>query len=38
MSHDKLIIDAHHHDQNVPDYVDRLADEYAALGISPRSV
>jgi predicted TIM-barrel fold metal-dependent hydrolase len=29
----KIIIDAHHHYQNVPDYPDRLADEYVALGI-----
>ena len=31
---EKLIIDAHHHYQNVPDYVDKLAETYAALGIS----
>jgi predicted TIM-barrel fold metal-dependent hydrolase len=30
----KIIIDAHHHYQNVPDYPDLLADEYASLGIS----
>lgn len=28
------IIDAHHHYQDVPDYPDLLAEEYAALGIS----
>lgn len=31
---DHLIIDAHHHYQNVPDYPDLLAEEYARLGIS----
>lgn len=30
----KIIIDAHHHYQNVPDYPDLLAEEYALLGIS----
>ena len=30
----KIIIDAHHHYQNVPDYPDLLAEEYAAQGIS----
>lgn len=30
----RLIIDAHHHYQNTPDYVDRLAEEYARLGIA----
>ncbi len=30
----KIIIDAHHHYQNVPDYPDFLAEEYASLGIS----
>jgi len=30
----KLIIDAHHHYQNLPNYPDLLAEEYAALGIS----
>ncbi|UCH62088.1 MAG: amidohydrolase family protein [Fidelibacterota bacterium] len=29
-----MIIDAHHHYQDVSDYPDLLADEYAALGIS----
>lgn len=28
-----FIIDAHHHYQNVPDYPDLMAEEYAALGI-----
>lgn len=31
---ERMIIDAHHHYQNVPDYPDLLADEYARLGIS----
>ncbi|MBC7256852.1 MAG: amidohydrolase family protein [Chloroflexi bacterium] len=31
---DHLIIDAHHHYQDTPDYVDRLAEEYARLGIA----
>ena len=30
----KIIIDAHHHYQNVPGYEDLLAEEYATLGIS----
>lgn len=29
-----LIIDAHHHYQNVPNYPDLLAEEYASLGIA----
>jgi predicted TIM-barrel fold metal-dependent hydrolase len=29
----QVIIDAHHHYQNVPDYPDLLAEEYASLGI-----
>lgn len=31
---EKIIIDAHHHHQNVPGYEDLLAEEYATLGIS----
>ena len=31
---ERLIIDAHHHYQNVPNYPDLLADEYARLGIA----
>jgi len=30
----RLIIDAHHHYQDVPDYPDLLAEEYARLGIA----
>lgn len=30
----RIIIDAHHHYQNVPDYPDLLAEEYESLGIS----
>ena len=30
---DRIIIDAHHHYQDVPNYVDQLAEEYARLGI-----
>lgn len=30
----KMIVDAHHHYQDVPDYPDLLAEEYEALGIS----
>lgn len=31
---ERMIIDAHHHYQDVPDYPDLLAEEYARLGIS----
>jgi len=31
---ERLIIDAHHHYQNVPNYPDLLAEEYARLGIA----
>ena len=30
----KMIIDAHHHYQQTPGYVDRLAEEYARIGIA----
>ena len=31
---ERMIIDSHHHYQNVPNYPDLLAEEYAALGIA----
>ena len=30
----RLIIDTHHHYQNIPNYPDLLAEEYARLGIA----